>query len=83
MGERINREIGNDIYTLLCIRYGEGNATHSSVLAWRISWMKEPDGPQVMGAWWAPTHGVARSQTRLSDSHTHTYIRQRTSKNPL
>ena len=21
---------------------GEGNATHSSVLAWRIPWMKEP-----------------------------------------
>ena len=27
----------------------EGIATHSSVLAWRIVWTKEPDGPQCMG----------------------------------
>ena len=31
---------------------GEGNATHSSILAWRIPWTD---------------HGVAKSQTRLSD----------------
>ena len=30
---------------------GEGNATHSSILAWRIPWTD---------------HGVAKSQTRLS-----------------
>ena len=24
------------------------------------------------GAWWATAHGVAKSQTRLSDFHTHT-----------
>ena len=24
-------------------------ATHSSILAWRISWTEEPDGPQSMG----------------------------------
>ena len=24
------------------------------------------------GAWWATVHGVAKSQTRLRDSHTHT-----------
>ena len=23
------------------------------------------------GAWWATVHGVAKSQTQLSDSHTH------------
>ena len=33
-------------------------APHSSTLAWKIM-----DG----GAWWAAVHGVARSQTRLSD----------------
>ena len=33
--------------------------THSSTLAWKIPWMG--------GAWWAAVHGVARSQTRLSD----------------
>ena len=36
----------------------EGMATHSSVLAWRISM----DGR----AWWATVHGVAESRTRLS-----------------
>ena len=32
-------------------------ATHSIILTWRISWMEEPGG----------VHGVAESQTRLSD----------------
>jgi len=32
-------------------------APHSSTLAWKIP----------RGAWWAAVHGVARSQTRLSD----------------
>ena len=34
----------------------EEMATHSSILAWK-------DG----GAWWAAVHGVAKSQTGLSD----------------
>ena len=34
-------------------------ATHSSTLAWKISWMEEP--------WWAAVHGVAKSQTWLND----------------
>ena len=34
-------------------------ATHSSIFAWRIPWTEEPDGLTV--------HGVAKSQTRLSD----------------
>ena len=25
---------------------GEGHATHSSILVWRIPWTEEPDGPQ-------------------------------------
>ena len=28
---------------------GEGNATHSSILAWEISWTEKPDGLQSMG----------------------------------
>ena len=32
-------------------------ATHSSVLAWRILWMEEPDGLQLMGS---------QSRTRLN-----------------
>ena len=34
-------------------------ATQSSILAWRI--------PVDGGTWWAIAHGVANSQTRLSD----------------
>ena len=34
-------------------------ATHSSTLAWK--------NPMDRGAWWAAVHGVAKSQTRLSD----------------
>jgi len=37
----------------------EGKATHSSILPWRISMDR--------GAWRATVHGVAKSQTRLSD----------------
>jgi len=33
--------------------------THFSILAWRI--------PMDRGAWWAAVHGVAKSQTRLSN----------------
>ena len=29
---------------------GEGNATHSSILAWRISWTEEPGGLQSTGS---------------------------------
>ena len=38
---------------------GQGMAAHSSNLAWRISLDR--------GAWRATVHGVAKSQTRLSD----------------
>ena len=38
---------------------GEGMATHSGILAWRITMER--------GAWWATVHGVAKSWTRLND----------------
>ena len=38
----------------------KGVATHSSILAWRI--------PMDRGAWWATVHGIAKSQTQLSNS---------------
>ena len=41
----------------------KGMTTHSSILAWRISMDR--------GAWWDTVHGVAKSQTRLSDYHLH------------
>ena len=37
----------------------EGMATPSSIFVWRI--------PMDRGAWWVTLHGVAKSQTRLSD----------------
>ena len=37
----------------------EAMETHSSILAWRI--------PMDRGGWWATVHGVAKSQTQLSD----------------
>ena len=40
-------------------------ATHSSVLAWRIPWTKEPGGATV--------HEVTKSRTRLRAQHTHTH----------
>ena len=36
----------------------KGMATHSSILPWRIPCVE---------AWWAIAHGVAKSQTQLSD----------------
>ena len=37
----------------------KGMATHFSILAWRI--------PMDKGAWHVTVHGVAKSQTRLSN----------------
>ena len=37
----------------------KGKATHSSILVWRIVWTEEPGRLQF--------HGVAKSQTQLSD----------------
>ena len=47
----------------------EDMATHSSVLGWRI--------PMDRGAWRATVHGVAESQTRLTQLSTaqHTELR--------
>ena len=36
-------------------------ATHSSIVAWKILMDR--------GSWWATVHGVAKSQTQLSDFH--------------
>ena len=37
----------------------EEMGTHSSILAW--------ENPMDRGAWWATVHGVAKSQTQLSN----------------
>ena len=43
----------------------EGTATHSSILAWRISMDR--------GAWWATVHGAVKSQTQLKRFNPHTH----------
>ena len=40
-------------------------ATHSSTLAWKIPWTEEPGRLQEPGR--TVVHGVAKSQTQLSD----------------
>ena len=42
----------------------KGTATHSSILAWKIPWT-------------ILAHGVAKSQTLLSDFHIHTHIKKK------
>ena len=50
-------------------------ATQSSILAWRIPWR---------GAWWAIIHGVAKSQTQLSDYLAHKHnLKELIRTNPL
>ena len=42
-------------------------ATHSSVLAWRITWTEEPGGLQSMGS-----RGVGHNQSHLARMHAET-----------
>ena len=42
---------------------GEGMATHSCILAWRI--------PMDRGAWQAAVHGVAKSRAQLKQVSRH------------
>ena len=53
---------------------GEGNATHSSVLTWRIPWTEEPGGLQSTGLQrvghdWACTHREKYKIRSLGDFH--------------
>ena len=43
----------------------EGMATHSSTLAWRITWTEEPGGLQ---------YSFTKNQTRLSTHARHGYV---------
>ena len=52
---------------------GGGHATHSSILAWRITVDR--------GAWQATVHGVAKRQTLLTTKHcTEWVLRMETGK---
>ena len=56
----------------------KGKVTHSRILAWRVPWTVE-NLPQSVGRLWeilwriSIVHGVAKSQTRLSDFHSLTH----------
>ena len=45
----------------------EEMATHSSILAWRISKTQEPTWAQSHGLPRVTVHGIAKSRTRLSN----------------
>ena len=47
----------------------EGMATHSSILAWRVSVNR--------GAWWATVHSVMKSWTRLKQLSIHVKLEER------
>ena len=50
-------DLGSNLGLVKSSEGGQGN--HPSILAWRI--------PMDRGTWRATVHGVAKSQTRLSD----------------
>ena len=49
----------------------EGMATHSSILAWRISWIEEPGGLQSMGSQRVRQYWVTNTHA-ITHRHTHT-----------
>ena len=53
----------------------EGMATHSSILAWRIPWTQETDGPQSMGLHWGQKELDTTEQLTLS-LHSQVYLGQ-------
>ena len=58
-GQQVNDHIQSQQLGSSAVKIGEGNGTplqHSCV-----------EDPMYGGAWWAAVHGVAKSQTRLSD----------------
>ena len=50
---------------------GEGNATHSSILAWKVPWMEEPGRLQSMGSRW-----VRHDWTTSLSFHTKVYSKE-------
>ena len=48
----------------------EGTATHSSILAWRVSWTKEPGGYSL---WSRKELDTAEHMYTHTHTHTHTY----------
>ena len=52
----VNRKL---VFKFYIVNHGEGNGTPLQFCC--------PENPMDGGTWWAAVHGVAKSQTRLSD----------------
>ena len=65
MGLRSQTRLSNFTFTFHFHALEKEMATHSSVLAWRIS--------KDRGAWWAAVYGVAQSRTRLKRLSSSSY----------
>ena len=52
---------------------GEGNGTHSSIIAWRIPWTEEPGRLQSMGSQSEKTKRLSFTFTH-THTHTHAYL---------
>ena len=61
----------------------EGMATHSSILAWRISWMEDPGGLQSIGLKSSDTTEVTQHVRVCTNTHTHTHTHTQAHCNPL
>jgi len=48
------------LHMMYCTYMQKEMATHSSILAWKISWTEGP-------AWWAAIHGLAKNWAQLSN----------------
>ena len=53
---------------------GEGITTHSSILAWRILWVEEPNGLQSIGSWTVGRSWGNRSYTRGTHHQWHVHL---------
>ena len=53
------------LFTVTGSSPGEGNATHSSILAWKVPWAEEPGGLQFIGSK-KVRHDLATKQQQFS-----------------
>ena len=60
----------------------EEMATHSSILAWRISWTEEPGGIQSMGLQRVRHNSATKQQQQTSQKNVHELITHPTNSLP-
>ncbi|CAI9154152.1 unnamed protein product [Rangifer tarandus platyrhynchus] len=57
---------------------GEGNATHSSTLAWRIPWTEDPGEPQSIGLQESDMTEQLNHHDHVDTGYTHTHTHTHT-----